>query len=287
MASWYVFSLIALFLLGTQRFFYKVAAEKRCSTTWVTFSFMLTVTLLSAGLFFLQQGREHHIADLVLISFFNSVSFLLATVAHIEALKYVAANIVFTILQLNVVVVVIFSIFYFKDSITGLQGVGLLLAVLAMLALARQMHADAGTGERRRRGVLFVCLALFAGAAASVSSKFAAMHTDKLAFMALSYLMGMAGSLWINKTLPGAKADGGNHKEALMIGVLMGLFNFAGFYAFLTALETGPLSVIATIVGMHFFISIVLSAIIYREKIKPAGAAGFVLTIISLVLLRI
>jgi uncharacterized membrane protein len=133
---------------------------------------------------------------------------------------------------------------------------------------------------------VFVSLALFGGAAASVSSKFAAMHTDKLAFMALSYLMGMAGSLCIHKTLPPGKGEGGHQKEAVIIGILMGLLNFAGFFAFLAALEAGPLSLIATIVGMHFVISIVLSAIIYREKIKATGMVGFLLAIISIILLR-
>jgi drug/metabolite transporter (DMT)-like permease len=285
MSSWYIFSIIALLLLGVQRFFYKVAAENHYDTARVTFSFMITVTLLSAGLFFIQQRQEHHIPYLVTISLLNSAAFLLATVAHIEALKYVAANIAYAIIRLNVAVVVIFSIFYFNDRITGAQSAGLAFAVFAMMILARQMHQDAGTGERRRRGIWFVCLALLGGAAASVSSKFAAMHTDKLAFMALSYLMGMVGSLWINKTLPLGKTDDSRRKEAVLIGILMGLFNFAGFYAFLAALEKGPLSLIATIVGMHFVISIVLSAILYREQIKPAGIAGLFLTIISIFLL--
>ncbi|MDX9785551.1 MAG: DMT family transporter [Desulfobacterales bacterium] len=287
MTSWYIYSIAALLLLGVQRFFYKVAAEKQCSTAWVTFSFMLTVTLLSGGLFLAGQRQEQQFLSLVTIAFLNSAAFLLATVAHIEALKYVSASITYTIIQLNVVVVVIFSMLYFKDRITPMQSAGLLLAVIAMMILARQMHHDAGAGERRRRGIWFVGLALIGGAAASVSSKFAAMHTDKLAFMALSYLMGMVGSLWINKTLPSGKPHDARLKEAVIIGILMGFFNFAGFYAFLVALETGPLSLIATIVGLHFVISILLSAIIYREKINPAGVVGLFLTIISIVLLRL
>lgn len=287
MSSWYLFSIIALLLLGAQRFFYKVAAEKQCPTAWVTFSFMMTVTLLSGGIYIFQHRQEQHLSYLVTVSFLNSAAFLIATVAHMEALKYVAANIAYTIIRLNVVVVVIFSILYFKDPITRTQGAGLLLAVSAMMILARQMHQEAGSGERRRRGVLFICLALFGGAAASVSSKFAAMHTDKLAFMALSYLMGMVGSLWINRTLPPFKTDRTLQKQAVIIGILMGLFNFTGFYAFLAALENGPLSLVSTIVGMHFVIAIVLSAIVYREKIKPAGIAGLLLTLLSILLLRL
>ena len=124
------------------------------------------------------------------------------------------------------------------------------------------------------------------GATASVSSKFAAMYSDKFAFMALSYLFGMIGSLGITRALSYDKARQ-NRSAALGLGVLMGGFNFAGFYAFLYALERGPLSLIAAIVGMHFVIAIVLSAVIYHEKINPVGLVGILLTVISIVLIRI
>ena len=51
MGSWYTFAIIALFLMGVQRFLYKVSAEKRCNTAWTTFSFMATVAILSSILF--------------------------------------------------------------------------------------------------------------------------------------------------------------------------------------------------------------------------------------------
>lgn len=286
MTSWYFSSIIALLLLGAQRFFYKVAAERKCPTAWVTFSFMSTVTLLSAVLFVIQQRHEPNVGYLVTVALINSAAFLLATVAHIEALKYIPANIVYPLVRLNVALVAVFSILYFNDHVSFPQGVGLLIAVIAMIILTRQMQGETGQEKRRRAGFIFVFLALVGGFAASISSKFAAVHTDKLAFMALSYLAGMVGSLGIKRALA-FQESAGSKREALGIGITMGLFNFAGFYAFLVALEHGPLSLVATIVGMHFVIAIVLSAIIYREKMPPAGVVGLILTIVSIVLLRL
>lgn len=286
MTNWYLTAILALLLLGTQRFFYKVAAEKKCPTEWVTFSFMATVTILSTGLFFIQGRHEPNIGYLVTVSLINSAAFLIATVAHIEALKYIPGNIAYAIIQLNAAVVAIFSLLYFKDRISLFQGLGLIVAVTAMIVMRKQMAGTSGPGTRQRRGIIFVFLALFGGAAASISSKFAAMDTDKLAFMALSYLIGMIGSLGIKKALAFKTAEE-KRAQAIGIGIIMGVFNFAGFYAFLIALERGPLSLIAAIVGMHFVISIVLSAVIYREKITPAGLTGILLTILSIILLRL
>lgn len=286
MISWYFSALLALLLMGIQRFFYKVAAERKYPTEWVTFSFMATVTLLSAGAYFLQQHHEPNIGFLLAVALINSASFLVATVSHIEALKYIPANIAYSIIRLNVLVVAVFSIFYFKERISLIQSMGLLVAVAAMIVLTTQMGTDTTKAKRRRQGAVFIFLALLGGATASVSSKFAAMHADKLAFMALSYLMGMIGSLGITKALSYDKARK-KRSAALGLGVLMGGFNFAGFYAFLYALERGPLSLIAAIVGMHFVIAIVLSAVVYHEKIKPVGLVGILLTVISIILIRI
>lgn len=287
MISWYFSALVALLLMGIQRFLYKVAAERNYPTPWVTFSFMATVTLLSAGAYLFQSHHGSSLGYLFGVALINSVAFLVATVTHIEVLKYIPANIAYSIIRLNVVVVAVFSIIYFKERISLPQVTGLLVALSAMIILTTQMGAE--TKEKttgRRQGAVFLVLAVLAGATASVSSKFAALHVDKLAFMALSYFLGMIGSLAITRALPQATVQG-KRSAAMGLGVIMGGFNFAGFFAFLYALERGPLSLIAAIVGMHFVIAIVLSALIYREAIRPAGVIGILLTMLSIVLLRL
>ena len=75
------------------------------------------------------------------------------------------------------------------------------------------------------------------------------------------------------------------YREALAIGLSMGLINFAGYYAFLKALSIGPLSIVIAIIGLHFVIAILLSVMIYKEKLTPPIIAGISLTILSVILL--
>ena len=49
----------------------------------------------------------------------------------------------------------------------------------------------------------------------------------------------------------------------------------------------GLVVAVVAIGGMHFVIAIVLSAAVFHEKIKPVGFAGIVLTVISILLIRI
>jgi len=286
MGNWYVFAIFALILLGFQRFLYKVSAERKCNTAWTTFSFMATVAILSSTLFLLLGESVSDITFLIFIALVNSGAFLVATITHIEALKHIPTSVAYPIIRLNAVVVVIFSIFYFKDRLSLYQGIGIVLALAVIVILAVGINDNNAPQKNIKRGFIFVLIALFGGAAAAISSKFAASYTNKMAFIAVSYIASTLFSLGLRKKLETEEARK-THKDALIIGVIMGLINLAGYYSFLKALSTGPLSIIASITGMHFVISIILSALIYKEKLTLLRILGMFLTVLSIILLRI
>jgi drug/metabolite transporter (DMT)-like permease len=285
MDNWYTQAIIALILMGTQRFLYKVSAERNCNTAWTTFSFMATVALLSSVLFFFRSEPVPNIAFTFIVGILNSSAFLVATMTHIEALKRLPSSVVYSIIRLNVVVVVLFSIFYFQDHPTFNQIAGIMLAVTVILILTRQPEAEEPSAGQTKPGLVLVFISLFCGSIASISSKFAAMHANLLAFMAISYLFSTLFSIGMRNKLQSEPVHT-NNKEALAIGFLMGLINFAGYYTFLKALSMGPLSIVIAIISLHFVIAILLSLLIYKEKLTPSRIAGISLTILSVILLR-
>jgi drug/metabolite transporter (DMT)-like permease len=285
MDNWYTQAIIALILMGTQRFLYKVSAERNCNTAWTTFSFMATVALLSSVLFFFRSEPVPNIAYTLIIGILNSCAFLVATMTHIEALKRLPSSVVYSIIRLNVVVVVLFSIFYFQDRPTISQIAGIMLAVAVILILTRQPEAEEPSAGQTKRGLVLVFVSLFCGSIASISSKFAAMYANPLAFMAISYLISTLFSIGLRNKLQHEPVHT-NYKEALTIGFSMGLINFAGYYTFLRALSIGPLSIVIAIIGLHFVIAILLSVLIYNEKLTSSRIAGISLTILSVILLR-
>ena len=286
MNTWYIFAILSLILLGFQRFLYKVSAERKCNTAWTTFSFMATVAILSSTLYVVSGESVPDIKFLMFIALVNSGAFLLATITHIEALKFIPSGVVYPIIRLNAVVVVIFSILYFKDRLSLYQGIGIVLALAVVVILTLDISDKNSPQKNIRRGLIFIFMALLGGAVAAISSKFAAVNTNNMAFIAVSYIASTLFSLGLRNKLRTEETHE-MHRDALIIGVIMGLINLAGYYSFLRALTTGPLSIIASITGMHFVISIVLSALIYKEKLTPLRLLGISLTVISIVLLRI
>ncbi|HPQ60688.1 MAG TPA: DMT family transporter [Syntrophales bacterium] len=282
----YGFALLALLLLGIQRFFYKVAAEWECDIFRTTFAFMITVTGLSV-LFFLFRGTPAGGAGfLVTVGAVNGLAFFAATTATMEALKHLPAGVVYPVARLNVLLVILFAVLFLGERLTVPQAVGIALALGVIALLTRREAQDPVMKRKNRaRGLVFLGIALFSGALAAVSSKYAAAGTDPFAFMALSYGVGTVLSLASSRRRLGEPFPGPADRS-LLLGLFMGLFNFSGFYCFLKALEEGPLSLVAAITGLHFVMAIGLSVLFFRERLSPVRLAGIALTLGAVFLLH-
>lgn len=285
MPPWYFFSILALVLLGSQRFLYKVAAERNCSSTLTTTVFMGTVTVLSSLVFFFSGEDAGDPSRLTILALVNSITFALSTIANMEALRRLPAMVAFPLSRLSILVVILFSLCFFDERLDLRQWGGIMAGLAAVFLLSREGGTTMRPEGSRRAGLFFIALSVCCGALASISSKLAAISVSKSGFMALSYLFATFFSLAIEKKWRANKAEGGT-KEAMKLGLLMGILNFFGFYSFLAALGSGPLSVIALVVGMHFAIAIGLSVLLYREEMTRQRLFGIGLTLMAVYFLK-
>lgn len=285
MMDWYSYSVIALLLLGTQRFLYKVAAEQQCRSALTTTVFMATVALLSTLTFFAGDDHAVRLPTLVVLALLNSGAFALATVANIEALRRLPAGLTFPLTRMSLVLVVLVALLVFDEQLVLRQWLGVLLGFAVVVVLAGDVGSERRSAVDLRTGGLFVLLAILCGTVASVSSKLAAEAVSKSGFMALSYLFGTGFSLGIELKW-GQRLSAGRSGRGVLIGLAMGVLNYLGFYAFLTALARGPLSAIALITGMHFIIAILLSLLIYRERMTFRRGLGIGLSLLTVLLLK-
>ncbi|SEM43661.1 EamA-like transporter family protein [Syntrophus gentianae] len=284
--NWFFLTMVCFFLYGIQRFLYKVSAERNCNTAWTTLSFMGTVALLSAVCWFASDETLINPTWLLALAVINSLTFFVDTVVTIEALRYLPTNIVYPMTRLNAVLVVLFSIVYFKDSLNGYQIAGIVLAIGVILTLTRFSEEERKESRNFHKGFLLIGLAVLSGAVAAVSSKFAALYTNSMAFIALTYSLSMLFSVGLQKPF---EKEGASRRygEALLIGFLVGLVNFAAFVTLLSAMKTGPLSIIVPVVGMNFVLANLLAAVVYREKLTLLKTSGILMTVLSLLLMKL
>ena len=284
MLDWYGYALISLLFYGVQGFLYKVSAERKYDTIWVMFSFMTTVTIFSVIMFFIAGEKIDSGATFLIISVLNAVFFFISTVACIEALKYMPANVFYPVMRSAVVLVIIFSFIYFHERPSAVQGVGIALSILVIFVLS-------GKKERKMipktnvRKVLFLILVVFIfGTAVTIVIKFASDLKAQFAFIALSYGINIVLSLVVKDRF---RSDDKikSKSQPLMIGAAIGVVNFLGFVTLLRAFAGGPLSITAPLIGMALLIYIILSFIFYREKVTMARVLGILLAVGATVLL--
>jgi len=235
-------------------------------------------------MFFIAGEKIDSGATFLIISVLNAVFFFISTVACIEALKYMPANVFYPVMRSAVVLVIIFSFIYFHERPSAVQGVGIALSILVIFVLS-------GKKERKMipktnvRKVLFLILVVFIfGTAVTIVIKFASDLKAQFAFIALSYGINIVLSLVVKDRF---RSDDKikSKSQPLMIGAAIGVVNFLGFVTLLRAFAGGPLSIAAPLIGMAFVISIILSFILYREKVTMARVAGILLAVGATVLL--
>lgn len=284
--NWFFLTMVCFVLYGIQRFLYKVSAQRNCNTAWTTLSFMGTVAILSSIWWFSSDEALKNLNWLLALALINSLTFFVDTVVTIEALRYLPTTIVYPMTRMSAVLVVIFSVVYFRDSLNGYQAAGIALAIGVILTLTRFSKEEQKENRHARKGYFLIVMAVLTGAVAAVSSKFAALYTNTMAFIALTYSLSMLFSLGLQRPFEKGGANK-NYGEALLIGFAVGLLNFAAFFTLLSAMKTGPLSIIVPVVGMNFVLANVLAALVYREKLTLLNTTGILMTVLSLFLLKI
>ena len=283
--DWFMIAVGASCLYGMMDFLYKVAAEKGLGGVATVQVATTTVFILCCASLLRRGSLPESQGPIILLAVANGTFFMFGSVSKIVSLEKAAAAVVFPLTKLNVLFIVLIGIFAFSERPSPIQYFGIACALAMLLVVARPPGGGFGR-ERRREGI---ALAVTAGICTSLSitvGKISAVRgVDRLAYMAVSYLLVSVLTLgWNAARKPGDLKPGG---ARLLVGAAAGLLNFAGYYAFLTALRKGPLSIVHPIFSMSMVLPILLSAVVYKERPSRREMAGVALCIAAIVLLRL
>ncbi|MDO8259915.1 MAG: DMT family transporter [Candidatus Magasanikbacteria bacterium] len=284
MSNWYVLSIVSLFAYGIQNFLYKVSAAKKCNSAWTTFSFMITVAILATFMFFWQGGKVFDWRYLLLISLANAFTFFVSTISKLETLKHLEGIIAYPLHRLNNLLVVVFSVLYFHDQLSPRQLIGVCLSLIVIFLLSTNHKDSVNIDGDFKKGLRYAFVGIIFAAVSTIVVKFAAVKVETFSFIAVSYFYNVIFSLLIVKRMQ-TERENDNHRNAILIGALIGLANFIGFYLFMRALASGPLSVVSIINSLSVLIAIVLSVIIYKEKMTWQKSLEIVFAFVAIILM--
>ncbi len=288
MEAWFILAIIAMLGYGVQNFMLKVAAERGHNSIRVNTAWMLTVTVAS-GLFYIFSESSASGLLFLLFAAGNALTYLFANICKIESLKYTPVTIAVPIARMYVAITPLLAFFIFRERITLLQLAGLTLATFAVVMLSEEGRRS-GIGKRH----LALGLVLASAAAASTSfnniiGKSAAITGGIMGFIFFSYMLGFLLALLlqvtVNKDRNPIKHLIEDH-EAVRLGIITGLINFAAYYFALKALTSGPAMIIFPIIGLGLAITIGLAAWIYGEKMTKQKIIAAATVVAAIILLR-
>lgn len=216
----------------------------------------------------------------------GGVFFVAALVCMQSSIRRSGATLTTAFARLGLVVCLGLSIFAFGDRPGAMQAVGILLALAAIILLA-----PGGSGGKRTAGgigLLLLTLLLSGGAdaMAKVFEQFCPAREGSLYFFYLFststvlclVLLIIEGVRTGKQVLPGEFAS----------GILVGIPNFYSSYLLLRALQRLPASVTyPTYSTGTILLVMVLSALLFRERLQKRQLPGMLLLLAALVLLNL
>ena len=308
MDNWYFYALVATLSYGFFNFIQKIAAEKGLNSSGLIQVSSITVFFCSLLSILYTGYHDFEWPVIIGLAILNSSLFFSASILKLEALKRSKAFIIFPITKMNALVAALLGLFIFAESPSAFQWVGMGLTIFSILILTSKTE----TPEKKQRiedksesivedvepnrprswivskfrsntGVIFALAGASCTGVTAIVGKLAAVHTDKLMYMLLSYFLVFTYSSKFRKS--SEKKSG--RKFTLCFGVMIGILNFVGYLALLTSYRTGEVSVIQPIFSTSIVIPIVLSAVVFKERMTTRQILAVFLTIISIVLLKV
>jgi len=284
--NWYISSVLAFIFFSLQYYVYKIATEKKANTELVTLFLMATTAVIGFSVLAIKAIHVGDYKSLLLLTAGSSTTFILATNFRLQSLKYIPSSVAFFIFDFKILTIALISILYFKDKVTPLQLLGILIAMLSVLTVIKKQHGEQAKYGKYNWGVLFALGVVLALTLNSLAIKQGAIMHDQWAFIAFA---GLIGSLFaLGSYLVRIKRQRHDQSKLFSIGIgsIVGVLNVVAFYFEFTALKTGPLAVVTAIVSFSTIGAIVLSSITFKEKVGLKRGVAILLGFLSLLLLR-
>ncbi len=280
--DWFALSLIAMVLYGIQNFIYKIVAEKNLNTGLVLMSSFTTAGVLSGVLLYFNfvplAGIHIFVFAAIQASFY-----LMSRYVKIESFRYLPTVVALPISRTHFAITALLGIIILKEQYTQNTILGISLFLIVVLILSGNNAKKGITAPNFRAGfALAVATAIFT-TVSEFMVKIAATQYNVLLFMFLSYVWLILPSHLLNLKQGSSKS---NRKSCIVFGFLIGLFNFASFFTVMSALKTGPASVIFPVIGLNMLVTVFLAVIVYHEKITSRRLVALVLSVLAIFLLR-
>lgn len=289
---WFIWALVSMLCYGIQSF---LNVQLIRSGGDQTIAQAVSPAIVVVGALFAMRGDVafggEPVATIITLAVLQGVLYFATTFCRFEALRSgLPAGVVFPLLKMSTIIVVVASAWFLKewDSLVSrpLRLVGIVLSIVATFFLVRKggMKSKQSLSTNTSAALLIIC-GILASAGASLMAKgafIAAPDMNLFAFIVVSNLITTTFGALRYLGVPRRPAWDA-YRRGLEGGLLIGLFNFLGLVAFMSALKEGDLAIVASINSLYVIIPTLIGWGVFYERLSVTKHFAIALTVLAMV----
>ncbi len=264
MMIWLIPSFISAFIFGFSGFLLKVGCERGHTSITLLFGMYITGTLAFAVSLLVQHQWALSLLTLgssILVGIGSSVG----NDYTVRALETGPASITSPLLNFNVILIVLMSLFVYHEPIklTELFAIGLFILSGCLLSL--DPRESLGVKDPKWYGfiIIAVIFIFIRNGGLKITQEIGLNNTLVLFYAYLFSLL-----LFGLKFMPIRKLNSNQENlNALFIGAAAGLFSYGGLELYSYALKTGPASIVGAIFSLRSIVMVIMAMLIYKERL--------------------
>lgn len=285
METWIIWAIVSALTSWVYNFWFKIITKRNYSTYYSTL-WSYSVASIIAFIFIIFDGfsgfKNIDFLLLLFLAFWNILFFYISVLTRIKSMENID-NVIFYPLYKTFwpIWVTLISLFYFKETLTFLESIGIIVGICIPLLLISKAES-----KRQKNLVLGVSFMLLTALVSSIAPIFVKLSNnagfDTMTYVFLSFLM------WVGFSYIGHKFEQKNKKELnkawiAKFGLIIWTLHFATFFSYTKAFEWN-IAIAFTINSFAILIPIILSIIFYGEHFNVKKAVVIALSIISILL---
>lgn len=280
--DWFMYSMGSVISFSLMAALYKLPAHKKQSKIAATFWMVFFSFLFSLAFFY---GYLSNV-DIKVYIFALSWGIGFSSLAAIQMylLKKMDINVLFPIsTTLSLIISVIFGLVFLAEYISLIQGLGIVLAIIAIYLFLFQGRKIKYSSSFLNWLLIMVVLSVFS----KVILKFATDVVDVQPLMIFNYFFASIFLIIIVLLFKRKSWKKDLFSGASKSGFFIAVPGFLGNWFFLMALSKGPFTLITALHALYIFGASVAGYFFFKEALSKKKIALLVLAIIAIILIRI
>ncbi|MEZ4103900.1 MAG: GRP family sugar transporter [Candidatus Paceibacterota bacterium] len=218
------------------------------------------------------------------------IIYLFSTNLRMDSFRYIDTTIALPIHKFfSPLFVLLFGVILFKENLTTIEFIGIILGVLIPLLLINQ--TENGRQQNLKQGVLLITLsALLSGVGAVIYKLVTDLFSAVLFFAGIANIILALASIFFHKSrgvIKDTKTMSLN-SDLIKLVFISGFVQMISFSTLILSFAySGSLAIVYTITSLYIIIPIVLSIIFYNEHWNTRKVVAIVLSILAVVLMGV